>query len=98
MDIYLPKVLDREYFLDLVSKVEAVKNMDIDMVKDRDTITIVIKKLGCSKFGFKESVEHQGVKYTLVEEDLAPFHKPFRSRIIEGLSEALQGIGGRVVI
>ena len=97
MDIYLPQILDRAYFLELLSKIEAIKNFDIDMVKEDDLVTIIIKKLGCTRLGFKECVEDSGVKYTLVNEDMAPLHKAFRSKILEGLQDVLKGIGGKVV-
>ena len=98
MDIYLPKVLDRKYFLELLSKIEAIKSFNIDMEKDQDMITIVINKLGCSRLSFKESIDGSGACYSLVSEQMATLHKPFRSKIIEGLSDVLKGIGGRVVM
>ena len=96
MDIYLPRQIDRKYFLELLSQIEAIKSFDVDMIKDQDMITIVIKKFGETRLGFRESVEGSQVKYTLVEENMAIFHKPFRSKIIEGLADVLKGIGGRV--
>ncbi len=98
MDIYLPRVLEREYFLELLSKIEAIRSFNVDMIKDQDLVTIIVNKFGETRLSFKETKQDTDVRYTLVEEKMATLHKPFRSAIIEGLSEALGRVGGRVVL
>ena len=98
MDIYLPQVLEKDYFLELLSKIEAIRCFNVDMIRNQDLVTIVVNKFGETRLSFKETKQDKDVKYTLVHEDMATFHKPFRSAIIEGLSEALGRVGGRVVL
>ena len=96
MEIYLPKKLDRSYFLQILAKIKGIDNFNIDMSCSDNKVTISVSRFGLSKLVFDTDQISNQFMYKLVEEKLATFHKAFRASIVSGLKEAVEQIGGKL--
>lgn len=62
----------------------------------KDTLEVIISKLGTSTLQFKETASANGLEYALASEKIAFTHKAFKDEVTQKIVKVIQQAGGKV--